>query len=292
MGKRFLSLCLFLVAISTAFSAPLVDEDECGISDFSSYHVGERVLNGTPVPQGKYPWLAFLSLGPAFCSATIVSKRFILTASHCLCEDIETPGAGCSPTDPQEMTVVVGSVNNREGQSFKVKRAIPHENYTVIPLPHHDTGATYDVGLIELEKPLTFGKDVRRICLSGKHQDGDPDKNVVIAGWGLLSQSGYLPDVLHEGTVRVVDDAACKKIDAKYDSGTMICLATHNNTETYSGDSGGPAMINVDGRWSEIGTTSYGYIPLDLKNPSVDARVSHFCEWIANKTENEVQCDA
>ncbi|KAI1704449.1 hypothetical protein DdX_14208 [Ditylenchus destructor] len=39
------------------------------------------------------------------------------------------------------------------------------------------------------------------------------------------------------------------------------------------GVSGGPAMINVDGRngRTETGTTSDGYIPLDLKNPKHDS---------------------
>ncbi|KAI1691036.1 trypsin domain-containing protein [Ditylenchus destructor] len=81
---RFLLLGVIFVAVSLIVSAPIDESDECGVSDFPGSHAGERIINGTKVPQGKYPWVAFLSTGPDACTASIVSRKYILTAGHCV----------------------------------------------------------------------------------------------------------------------------------------------------------------------------------------------------------------
>ncbi|KAI1690970.1 trypsin domain-containing protein [Ditylenchus destructor] len=272
---QFLCLCVIFLSFSTALSAP-IDDNQCGVSDYPARHAGERIINGVEVPQGKYPWLAYIE-DPPGCTATVVSKRFILTAGHCI-----------KGFKPDEYTVKVGSVDKRKGLKLQPKRLILHEKYAKTPRKV----STYDIGLIELSEELTYSTDVRPICLSAVHQEADSEKNVVISGWGDRTGERDMPNELLEGSVRVVEDKVCGSTDEYYDPGPMICLASHNHTQTFSGDSGGPAMVQREGRWTQIGITSYGARYPSEDNPNVDARVSQFCGWIAEKTDNEVRCDA
>ena len=46
-----------------------------------------RVIGGTETAAGVYPWIAALkqdSAGLAFCSGTLVSSRWVVTAAHCI----------------------------------------------------------------------------------------------------------------------------------------------------------------------------------------------------------------
>ncbi|KAI1701500.1 trypsin domain-containing protein [Ditylenchus destructor] len=263
--SRF-ALCVILAVFAVASATS--PEEECGTTDYPGHHAGERIINGTEVPQGKYPWLVNIhieSVAYSVCTATIVSKKWILTAAHCI--------------EPEEMTVAVGSVDNRKGKVVKIKRSIMHEGYEAEKGPH-------DIALIELSEDLTYSKDVRRICLSENRQEADPSKNVVITGWGWLNGHAKRPRVLHEGSARVVADDICDKFSKK-------CLfpVSTLDLDACTGDSGGPALVNLEGRWTQIGVADYVYNPLDLTKPSGYARVSYFCDWISEKTDNEVQCD-
>ncbi|KAI1704039.1 trypsin domain-containing protein [Ditylenchus destructor] len=291
-SNLFLVLGVIFTVIALAIAAPFEDNDECGVSDFPDDHAGERIINGTKVPQGKYPWLAYVRMGLYACTGTIVSRKYILTAGHCVCviEDPPPPTPQpCEPLDPSIITVVVGSVNKREGQRFKIKRAIHHKKFR-FPSPK-DIGALHDIGLLELEEPLNFTKNIRRVCLSSKRQEGDPKKNVVITGWGDITGGETIPDVLREGTARVTNDKICQTNYGDYES-DMICIASHNHTMSYRGDSGGPALVKENGRWTKIGICSYGKGRVTFKIPSIYARVSSFCDWIAENSNNEVKCDS
>ncbi|KAI1696318.1 trypsin domain-containing protein [Ditylenchus destructor] len=243
--------CVILSVFAVASTAS--PEDECGITDYPGHHVGERamwclvtrllnpflkvltitnqeistVINGTKVPQGKYPWLVNTQIKR--CTGTIVSKKWILTAAHCI------------KGHEDGMTVSVGSVDDRKGKSIKVKRCIPHEESP----PAHLSGNN-DIGLLELSEELTYSKDVRRICLTRKRQEADPSINVVITGWGDLTGKYDYPQRLHEGTARVVADSICERATVEVQ-----------------------LLVNLEGRWTQIGVADYVYDgPLDLKIPS------------------------
>ncbi|KAI1711343.1 trypsin domain-containing protein [Ditylenchus destructor] len=197
-------------------------------------------------------------------------------------------GIGSSSFDPdqEKMMITIGSVSIHDGQKIRVKRIIPYNNHSFLP---------NDIGIIELEEDLSFSKDIRPICLSGKHQVGDPDKNVVITGWGDITGYGAYPNTLREGTARVVKDEKCERYGADYTPETLICIGSHSGTAPWRGDSGGPALLHEGKRWTQIGITSYGMAhkdgSADLTWPSVYARISHFCDWIAENTNNEAKCD-
>ncbi|KAI1702725.1 trypsin domain-containing protein [Ditylenchus destructor] len=211
---QFLCVCAVFITVSTAALSVTNDDDQCGVSDYQPSQLETKLIrNGAVVPQGKYPWLAYLGSVSwvVGCTSTIVSRKYILTAGHCVCQQRPdgSPPLPCKLEDHTKMSVVVGSVNKLEGKKLKIRRLIPHEKYLAV-LP--GGGVTYDVGLIELEEELSYSKDVRRICLSAKNQEALKNKIVTTAGWGDIYGNSTFPARLREGTERVVSDAKCQKM--------------------------------------------------------------------------------
>ncbi|KAI1697247.1 trypsin domain-containing protein [Ditylenchus destructor] len=88
---------LILLIATVAYCTPVESGYKCGQSSFpyekQDHGGGERIIKGRPVPQGKYPWLVALMAksGPPGetlhqCTATIVSPKYLLIATHCIVE--------------------------------------------------------------------------------------------------------------------------------------------------------------------------------------------------------------
>lgn len=75
------------VLLSVAANIEINDELKCGSAD------ADRIIGGTRAKLGQYPWLARLGYNRTAnitfeCGGSLISKRHILTASHCVL-DIE-----------------------------------------------------------------------------------------------------------------------------------------------------------------------------------------------------------
>uniref|UniRef100_A0A914QAX8 Peptidase S1 domain-containing protein n=1 Tax=Panagrolaimus davidi TaxID=227884 RepID=A0A914QAX8_9BILA len=77
---------------------------------------------------------------------------------------------------------------------------------------------------------------------------------------------------------------------------TAIICAGGANRGTTQGDSGGPLLVIRDHHWVQYGVTSFGSIlpvPGDLlavSDQGIYTKVNAYCDWIAEKTSNEVTC--
>ena len=114
------------------------------------------------------------------CSASILSKRILMTAAHCL------------KTHEGKRQVLLGqSVLNSDSwevsrQVLNIERVEPHPKYNNI-------SAYYDIGLIYTTEDITFNEAAQPVCLptlpsqNPDHLDGNL---AILAGWGQESEDG------------------------------------------------------------------------------------------------------
>ncbi|KAI1729561.1 trypsin domain-containing protein [Ditylenchus destructor] len=272
--KMFASYLFFLTLVLTSLKFSNSASIPCGVSildNSTNTDFHHRIHNGTEARPYQWPWLAYIDLKlPATlrrtvtsrCTGTIVSPHYILTAAHCL-QGIK---------DTQKQKVIVGSVDitSSEAKSVGVKRIVFHKQWDLQTISN-------DIGLIELSDSLNYTDSIREVCLSRKIVAEDHlSAQVVSIGWGL-TERGKEPNILQQGSAIIAEPALCRNEYQQYNV-------------TQQGDSGGPVLFrsSESKSWFELGILSYG--SKDSERWDVYARVSHYCDWIAENSNNEVQC--
>ena len=109
-----------------------------------------------------------------------------------------------------------------------------------------------------------------------------------IIGWGKLSEYGKFATTLQEAQVPIVSNETCNDAYNKsffYDNpitSTMLCAGyAQGGTDSCSGDSGGPLMINLDGEWNLAGLVSWGEGCAEPGYYGVYSRISALSRFIA-----------
>ncbi|KAG7209472.1 hypothetical protein KM043_015559 [Ampulex compressa] len=221
-----------------------------------------RIVGGTDAPDGKYPYQVSLqSYGQHFCGGSIISKRYILTAAHCIVSK-----------RVMDVTVVAGTnYLNMPGASYAVESLLPHSGYNSID-------AANDIGLIRVANDIRFTEKVQpiRYALKNDVKAGAP---AVITGWGRLSARGKIPNAMQEIVLSIFSPSVCRLYYRQVKS-TNICTLTRVGEGVCSGDSGGPLVSND----IQIGIVSFGR-PCAIGHPDVYTRVSSYKQWIENNMQ-------
>ncbi|GAB2619563.1 serine protease [Paractinoplanes abujensis] len=178
--------------------------------------VGPSVVGGQPATE-NYPFMVYTS----GCTGSLIKANWVVTAKHC----------------PTPASVRVGSVNRTSGGTVvSVRRAVSHPNI--------------DVKLFELASSVSY------VPAPIPSTSGAVGTATRIIGWGQTCAPrgcGSSPAVAHQLDTSIVADSRCAGINGPYE----ICT---NNTGGVAGacygDSGGPQVRTVNGRWNLIGVTS------------------------------------
>lgn len=126
----------------------------------------------------------------------------------------------------------------------------------------------YDLALVKLDAPLEFSPHITPICLPatddlliGRNATGKFDNffihfeiddvivNVLVTGWGRLSEGGTLPSVLQEVSVPIVSNDRCKMMFLRagrheFIPDIFLCAGHENGGhDSCQGDSGGPLQV-------------------------------------------------
>jgi secreted trypsin-like serine protease len=175
-----------------------------------------QVVGGEPATE-NYPFMVYVS----GCTGSLIKANWAFTAAHC----------------PTPSTVRVGSINRSSGGVVvSVRRAVTHSRI--------------DVKLLELATSVTYTP------ASIPTTSGAVGTATRIIGWGQTCPTrgcGSTPLVANQLNTSIVADSRCSGIDAAYE----ICTNnTNGNAGACYGDSGGPQVRQVSGRWALIGVTS------------------------------------
>jgi secreted trypsin-like serine protease len=228
-----------------------------------------RVVGGTPVPDGRYPFQAALLIQFAgqndhqrqFCGGSLITRWQVLTAAHCV--DFFGPRPDQLPVS--ELRVVVGRtvLTSTQGQRRSVVGIAVHPRWNPATFRN-------DAAVITLNRPITGIRPIQ-VVTPGVDALERPGRSVIATGWGntIVQPVGpgaggaQYPDRMREVTVPIVSPPECATaylIDGMQflDRNTMLC-AGRRGKDTCQGDSGGPLFVRAaTGGYIQIGITSWG----------------------------------
>ena len=219
-----------------------------------------KIMGGVEALPGAWPWIAALlksnqpdTYQAQFCSGTLIEKNWVLTAAHCI-DDLST----------KDIQVAVGAYNLDffTGIRTPVKRIIIHSRYDRLTLHN-------DIALIELSYP----SNIKPITLFSEQSNDNTPPNLIgrivtVLGWGLADATSwyttdwYYPTKLRQVNLPVVEDSYCNDIYTVDNIPSEFCAGYYEGKDACVGDSGGPTLLQVDGKWVHAGIVSSG-VPCD-----------------------------
>jgi secreted trypsin-like serine protease len=217
------------------------------------------IVGGEPAPPDRWQWMAALINDPGdaasgqFCGATVIGKRRLLTAAHCVYSDRASG-----------MNVLVG----RSRLTDTGGRTVPVTGISVAPA-YQGKAPGLDAAIV------TVGEDlgVPAVTLAGPADVGGlaPGAPAWTIGWGRINPKvtpnggAYTADRLRQLSVPVVGDDACERAYGTGSNGLSyrpnwdVCAGTADaTTGTCYGDSGGPLVIESPAGWTQIGIVQGG----------------------------------
>ncbi|EZA55838.1 Serine protease easter [Ooceraea biroi] len=272
---------------------PLLPSD-CG-RDLS-----QRIVGGERTSLDEFPWMALLEYQKpngrtTACGGVLISKRYVLTAAHCIKgKDLPTTwrlsSVRLGEYDTDTDTDCISDGNNGttcadDPVTVGVEEQFAHEEYQ--PLSRHQR---YDIALLRLAQDVTFTKYIKPICLPSNSTSLD-DRLFFVAGWGK-TETRSSSNVKLKLSLPLVSDSQC---DQTYNNAGVrlgygqICAGGQRGKDSCRGDSGGPLMAlerlsDRTGKWSAVGVVSFGPSPCGMQGwPGVYTKVQDFVPWILSK---------
>lgn len=127
-----------------------------------------RIVGGEPAEKGQFPYQVSLRRrGSHYCGGSIINKRFVLTAGHCISDIVNFPSS---------MKVAVGLLNRFENTiEYDLEKITIHPSYSISLFRG-------DIALLRTVKEIAFTDVVQPIALPT--QNTGADVTSITSGWG------------------------------------------------------------------------------------------------------------
>ncbi|XP_046866373.1 uncharacterized protein LOC6646261 isoform X2 [Drosophila willistoni] len=255
---------------------PVNNEPSCGIS-LAKQTAQRRIVGGDDAGFGSFPWQAYIRIGSSRCGGSLISRRHVVTAGHCVAR-----------ATPRQVHVTLGdyvinsAVEPLPAYTFGVRRIDVHPYFKFTPQADR-----FDVSVLTLERTVHFMPHIAPICLPEKNEDF-LGKFGWAAGWGALNPGSRLrPKTLQAVDVPVIENRICERWHRQNGINVviyqeMLCAGYRNGgKDSCQGDSGGPLMHEKNGRWYLIGVVSAGYSCASRGQPGIYHSVSKTVDWVS-----------
>jgi secreted trypsin-like serine protease len=204
-----------------------------------------RIVDGTAVPSGGYPFMAALldtkqgrnALTQLFCGGSLIDSNSVLTAAHCVYE--ATPPFDLRAVE--DLRVVVGrtQLTSTGGQ----QRGVSNASFSSLYDPSNPKTFKYDYAVLKLTSPVT-GITPARLPLSTDNRPEEPGyQNLTLAGWGRTSTGGAPSNDLRKVQVPIVSDGYAQQLYGSAFYPSRMIAAGGGGRGGCKGDSGGPLFV-------------------------------------------------
>ncbi|XP_069364040.1 serine protease 33 isoform X2 [Maniola hyperantus] len=259
--------------------ADAFSERGCGVA-VGKQTAQRRIVGGDDAGFGTFPWQAYIRIGSSRCGGSLISRRHVVTAGHCVAR-----------AQPRHVRVTLGDyVINSAAEplpayTFGVRTIKVHPLFKFTPQADR-----FDVAVLTLDRNVHYMPHIAPICLPERGSDYLGQYGWA-AGWGALSPGSRLrPRTLQAVDVPVLDNRVCERWHRANGINVviypeMLCAGYRGGgKDSCQGDSGGPLMLERAGRWYLIGVVSAGYSCASRGQPGIYHRVAHTVDWISHAT--------
>lgn len=259
----------------------------CGVtSRGQDFDVSEnvRIVGGKTAVRGSRPWQVMLwePYQRAYCGGALLNNRWVISAAHCFHEKFT------KRLNMKEVVVRLGKYNQTAWEplefSSKIQQVKTHPNYDVRTFNN-------DIALVKLAEPVKFSEYIRPICIVDSTIEGRAFRNNAqqwgtATGWGRLSETGNIPQLLQEIQLPIVKTNICETALGKSLTKNMFCAGFDQETvgDTCQGDSGGPLAFYQNNRWYLLGVVSWGIGCARQGKYGVYTKVYNYRDWIKENT--------
>ncbi|XP_039180309.1 transmembrane protease serine 9 isoform X2 [Crotalus tigris] len=229
-----------------------------------------KIVGGLEASRGEVPWQVTLKEGlQHFCGAAISGEQWLLSAAHCF-----------NHIKVGHLTAFAGTTSLSAMDSSSVKVGIQQ---VVLHPSYNPTLLDFDVAVLELARPLRFGKYIQPICLPLAVHKFPVGRKCLVSGWGSPQDgNASQPENLHRAAVGILEQTTCEELYNVSLSDQMMCAGfLEGQVDTCQGDSGGPlACEETPGTFYLAGLVSWGAGCGQAKKPGVYARITKLKNWI------------
>ncbi len=231
-----------------------------------------QIIDGTPASERDYPYVARLDLQGSLCTGTLISSRHILTAAHCFFGD--------NGQRAVQDTEVVARLNGQEVTSSRVSI---HPSYR--PGESACVEGEPDAAIVELSQSISGVQPVP--LLSSPVPIG---ARVLLVGYGTegSGSSGEGDTIPSVGTVNfgstVVEGFGDTQGENNLNSSYYYWRFDGGESNTASGDSGGPAFYDAGGERFISGITCGGESQAEYDTYSWNTRADKIASWVTSVT--------
>lgn len=229
-----------------------------------------RIIGGDKVSLEQYPYMAALvtrgdSAEQAFCGASVINAKWIMTAAHCL--------QGASADSLDVLTGVSVLSKTETGQRIAAARIVVHPDYD-------DNALVNDIALIELSSPTNA--PAVKAATSADIAAFSTGQAVSVSGWGnLLTNGEQYPDVLHAVDLQVSDFTSCSDAYGGLVRTQICATVPGGQKDSCQGDSGGPLVAKTATGPIQVGVVSFGDACASATHPGVYTKVSEFTDFLS-----------